>query len=638
MARADTLIHQFTTPFMTTESPLQTLTITTTTAAPPDSTHSPAAAPSPSDLAALAALVEDDVRELARHSPLIHFGTYLSIYDKDNREITPVPNVFQTRMNEAIMTLQALHQPVRILGTKIRQCGGTTFALECGYHTGRQRKIDGVIIADVSRNSEKLLSRLSDYREKDAFDWGSAILRKQEKISFSNGTVFEIDSAQNWNAGIARTRQFFLASETPKWARTGAKNDKRIMAAVLPSIPPRPGTIVISEGTPYGASGWQYEQWQGALWLPDFVAQLRAGIARPGNGWVKVFAAWFEFQENRFDGKAGRPALSDAERQHIARTLTHREVTGREHYQWTPEQIAWRRATIANECGGSEEDFDQYYPEDDVMCWLSSGRPRFDMRRVVELETLSRSAAPESGRLVVQEADDSVAWSPDYSGLGDVQIWEHPREGCRYLIACDPATGSDQTESNNPDRHSILVLRAPYTDQFGNEQNTKLAARVRPPFQGEGDLVAAHIAALSAYYGHCLAVLEINMGLHILELLKARGTPLYKREVFDERGRTAPVLQFGFKLKDRNIKRAVVDCLAIHLRERRLSVECPHLIAEMKAFMVDADGRESAPSGQHDDDVLSLAMGLYSIGNATLFQTKPRKRRKPRDWKDWKRE
>lgn len=110
-----------------------------------------------------------------------------------------------------------------------------------------------------------------------------------------------------------------------------------------------------------------------------------------------------------------------------------------------------------------------------------------------------------------------------------------------------------------------------------------MVARVRPPFQGEGDLVATHITALSAYYGGCIVVLEINMGLHILELLKARGVPLYKREVFDEKDRDKPILQYGFKLKDRNIKRAVVDCLAIHIRERAIEVECLHWIGEAKS-------------------------------------------------------
>lgn len=110
-------------------------------------------------------LDHDDIEELARHSPLIHFSAYLRIYYKDNREIQPEPKIFQIRMNEAIMTLQELNVPVRILGTKIRQCGGTTFSLEAGYHTGRNRKIDAVIIAYVSSNSEKLLSRLSDYKQ-----------------------------------------------------------------------------------------------------------------------------------------------------------------------------------------------------------------------------------------------------------------------------------------------------------------------------------------------------------------------------------------------------------------------------------------------------------------------------------------
>lgn len=572
---------------------------------------------------------------LARESPLVHFGTYLSIYDKDNRHITPVPNILQQRIHEAVAALKGLGVAVRLLVTKIRQCGGTTFSLEIGYHEARSRKLDAVIIADVSRNSEKLLTRLGDYKMDDTFPWDNDILKKLGRVSFSNASTIEIDSAQNWNAGISRTRQFFLASETPKWARTGAKNDKRIMAAVLPSIPNRPGTIVISEGTPYGASGWQFEQWQGALWLHEFVQQVEAGVARPGNGWVKVFAAWFEFAENAFDGQQGRPRLSEAEADHIQQTLTQREMKGIDRYGWTPEQLAWRRSTIASECGGSEEDFDQYYPEDDVMCWLSSGRARFDLHRLVGLEALSRSSQPETGRLVEQDDGGLVAWSADFSGHGDVQIWEHPREGCRYLICCDPATGSDQTQGGNPDRHSIQVLRAPYIDSFGNERPTKLVARVRPPFQGDGDHVTAHISHLSAYYGQCLVVLEVNMGLHILELLKHQGVPLYKREVFDERDRSKPVLQYGFKLKDRNTKRAVVDCLALHIREGRLDIECPHAIAEMKAFMIDPNGRETAPSGQHDDDVMCLAMGLYTIGNTTLYRTQIRKRRKPRDWKDW---
>ncbi len=579
----------------------------------------------------------EDIEEMARKSPLVHFGTYLRIFDKDNREVSPKPNVFQRRMNEAIYVLTCLGVMVRILGTKIRQCGGTTFGLQCGYHMGRNRKIDAVIVADVKPNSDKIRSRMGDYDRCDAFPWESKLSQKQGMTTLSNGTVFEIDTAQNCNAGIGRTRQFFLASETPKWPRTGVKNDVITMDAILQSIPQRPGTVVISEGTPNGQHGWQYNQWKGALWLDEFVAQLKAGNPRPGNGWVKVFAAWFEFEENQYDGKNGRPSLNEAERAKIQATLTHREIQGIDRHKWTLEQIAWRRATIAGELNGSEESFDEYYAEDDVSCWLGSGRPKFDPYRIGELERLTQSYNAESGTLTEQD-DGGISWQFDQEGKGEIQVWEHPKEGCRYLVSCDPATGEDQTESDDPDSHSILVLRSPYLPEGAKEEvPAKLVARVRPPFQGEGDLVATHIENLSKYYGNCLVVLEMNMGLGILELLKLRGVPLYKRQVIDDKDRNSVKYLYGFKTKDHNTKVQVIDCLALHIRERQFECPCPNAVNEMRVFSVGKNGKLGAPSGLHDDDVMACAMGLYSIGSATLYRITPRKRRKPKDWRLWKR-
>jgi hypothetical protein len=564
-------------------------------------------------------------------SPRIsHFGGQLKIHDKDEALCMPRPNVLQRRIDDALEALRKLGVPARLLVTKIRQSGGTTFCLHSGYFEGRSRRIQGVVIADVARNSAKMLARLEDYRLHDEHPWRNSITATQGKITCSNGSGWEIDSAQNWNAGISRTRQFFLASETPKWPRSGAKNDKRIMGAVLPSIPQRAGTIVISEGTPNGASGWQYEQWKGALEIEDFVEQIKAGVKQPGNGWVKVFAGWHEFEENRVE------RLSETDRRRIAESLTTREIEGKERFGWSVEQMAWRRSIMDSECGGSEELFDEYYPSDDVSCWLSSGRSRFHQGALSAMIQAARGVRPESGFLTLQDDGETICWSGSPEGAGDILVWEQPREGCRYLVFCDPATGRDQTRTKNPDRHSIGVWRAPYVDAFGNERKAKLVARVRPPFQGESDLVAAHLAHLSKYYGGAIVVLEVNMGLGILELLKARGVPLYKREVFDEKDRATPKLQYGFKLEDRQMKRTVVDCLAIHIRERQIEVECPHWLHEARVFMMHENGSECAPSGEHDDDVMGSAMALYTIGAATLYHAPRRLRRPPRDLRNWK--
>jgi len=567
---------------------------------------------------------------LALDSPLAHFEKFLQIYDKDETLRKPRPNRLQRLIHEAVAKLISLNVPVRLLVTKIRQSGGTTFSLHEGYHAGRRRRLQGVVIADVARNSSKMLSRLEDYRANDKFRWQNEMKTGMQKISCDNGTVWEIDSAQNWNAGISRTRQFFLASETPKWPRSGAKNDRRIMGAVLPSIPKRAGTIVISEGTPNGASGWQYDQWKGALTLPEFEAELNRGIAQPGNGWVKVFAGWWEFEENKILN------LSAHERERIQGSMNMRELEGIKRFKWNIEQIAWRRATMDAECGGSEEVFDEYYPQDDVSCWLSSGRARFNQSTIARLLQRARGVQPETGFLTLQDDGEMICWSASPEGAGDIQVWERPREGCRYLVFCDPATGRDQTKTKNPDRHSIGVWRAPYLDEFGNERKAKLVARVRPPFQGESDLATAHIDHLSRFYGRAIVVLEMNMGLGILELLKTRGVPLYKREVMDERDRSTPLVQYGFKLEDRQMKRTLIDCLAIHLREDQIEVECPHWLHEARVFMIDDDGSECAPSGEHDDDVMGSAMALYTIGNATLYHTPRRTRKPPKDLKNWK--
>ncbi len=575
----------------------------------------------------LASLSEEERLQMVRLNPALHFGAYLAIYDKDNRLVPAKPNILQRRMAVAFVTLRLKGVPIRMIVCKIRQCGGTTFGLETIYTESRNKRTEALIIADDIENSKKILSRLGDYRTNDAFDWGNTMSQIQGKTRFSHGSNIEVDSAQSWNPGVARTRQAALFSEIGKWPKKGVRNDASIARSVLPSIPQRPGTVVIAEGTPEGASGWMYTTWQGGLYLDEFLAKLEAGEPVPGNGWVKVFAAWFEFEENRLPI---RQHVRDA----ILRSLSEREQRGIELYGWTPEQIAWRRATIANECSDSEDAFDEYYPEDDETCWLTSGRPRFNQRAIASLKKRASSLTPEIGFLVRQE-NGTVSWTPDPSG--DIEIFEHPRPGMRYLNWCDPATGEDQTQGKDPDRHSIGTMRVAYADETGNERNTMVVARVRPPFRGESDLVAAHIANLSSYYGRSIVVLEVNMGLHILELLKYKNVPLYRRKVIamdpeqqDEK------FQFGFKLKDRNLRRAVLDCLATHLREGKLDCFDPHALEEMRSFRIDDNGDERAPSGKHDDDVLGIAMALYSLGSATLYVEQRRKRRLPKDFKNWK--
>lgn len=580
---------------------------------------------------------EEQLAAMAAQSPAVHFTACVRIYDKNNDLIEPLPNILQLRMSEAYEVCMELGIACRMVVLKPRQVGCSTFGQHIVYHHGQRYKTDGITISDKGANSAKLMLKMRDYGVDDRFPWGTVLKREAGGwLEWSNGTKWEIESAENWKAGIGTTRQAFHASEVPKWPKTGIKNDKRVMAAVMPSIS-KGRSVVIAEGTPEGATGWFYEQWHGddgsgrrnSMTLEELLEARESGEDL-GVVWIRVFAAWFEFEEH------ARP-VSAKEIVTMRRTLGDREKEGVEKEGWSWEQVAWRRDMIRTECGGDEDTFDEYYPGDDVRCFAVAGRPRFNMSSLMAMESRCKSMASEVGHVVGQE-DGSVSWNPRDDGGGDVQVWERPREGMRYLVGCDPATGASQTVVKDPDRSSIQVWRQAYYDPATElEHRARLVARVRAPYFGDADEVSGQIARLSRWYGHCIAVVEVNLGIQIIELLKLAGVPLYKRVVPSERLSGSLVEQIGWKLKDVNQRRSVVEALATALREQVLDVGCLDWIREAKCFVTAQNGKDEARAGEHDDDVLCGAMCYYALPSATLYKPRIRRRRRPKDWHHWNR-
>lgn len=574
---------------------------------------------------------DDDPTEfhLPGLSPSVHFESCAKIKDaKTKAFFKPTANILQQRIQEAYEVLSAYGYPaIRIIVTKIRQCGGTTVSQHVIYHLCKRQNTDALVIADTVPRARMVLERFREFDAQDKFPWCNPLVAQATNMQWSNGSTATITSAESRNPGIAAPRQAILFSESCKYPRGGVVDDKDIVASVMPSL--NDAGLAIAESTPEGASGWHYDTWQGALPLDEFIKALQAGEHRPGNGWVKVFAAWFEFEENAHP-------VTPKMREQIDRTLTNRERNGIDKYGWTHEQIYWRRSTLQGECGGSEDLFDEYYPEDEVSCFLSSGRPRFNMASVLKLERAAQMAPKEIGTLTEQDGSGVVQFVPDLQGMASFHIFERPRAGCRYVVWCDPATGEDQTESNDPDRHSIGVLRCEYSDDRGAFFKDAVVARVRAPFTGNTMLASDFITLLSRYYGNAIVVLEINMGLHILERLKDEGIPIYQRQVIDPYEREEQKLMYGWKLKDRDQRRTVVDCLALAIHQEAIQINCPHIASECRTFIIDKNGKEIARSGCKDDDVLGLAMALYCKGSGTLYREPTRRRRLPADHRKWR--
>lgn len=580
-------------------------------------------------LAALAHAPDVEFEAAAIASPAVHFALYCQIRDQDNNLIRdPMPNILQLRMCEAFETIRAMGIKVRIIVTKPRRAGCSSFVEHIGYHTAMQRPINGMTIADDKAGSQAAMAKLASYATTDSFKWGVRILSSPaHSISWSNGSTWIVDTAENADAGAGDTLNFFHGTEVSKWPKTSVKNDAKVMSCVAPALSGR-NTVMFCESTPEGAEGWQFETWQTAVWLHELIEMREKGIC-PEEIWVKVFAAWFEFPENRRVEK-----VSDAEIEEINLTLTDIEAFEIEKYGLDWEQVAWRRDTIAAKCNKDPKVFSYYYPSDPVSCWLTSGSPRFDMSTLVKWEDLARNITPEAGFLVKQDRGN-VTWHPSMDGTGDIYIWERPLPGLRYIVTFDPAESKSQTIGTNTDAHSISVWRAAYHDTLTNRwKRAKLVARVAPPFRAEEDEAAKHVIRLSIYYGRALIAQETNKGFHALRVLQEAGMPLYKRKPISHRtGKVEE--QYGFKT-DSNNREAIISGLASAIANDNLEIHCMHTLGEMKSFIRNSKGRSEAGSKAHDDDVMAAAIAHEVLPSATEYMRHEARNEDPPDDQSWK--
>lgn len=578
--------------------------------------------------ARLANATADEIEALALVSPAVHFSCYCTIRDKDNRATRPVPNVMQLRMSQAYETMRDFGAKIRIIVVKPRRAGCSSFASHIVYHHGMRRPIEGISISDVKEHSAEIMAKLRDYSKTDSFPWGHKIIQSAtHSLAWSNGTKWTIDTAENPDAGVGGTRQAGHFSEVSKWPQTAQRNDKKTMAAVLPSLSGHQ-TVCIAESTPEGASGWMFQTWSEAIGLEEFIERWESGF-RPEEQWVKVFAAWFEFADNE-----RKQPVSASEREDIENTLTDHERKERELYGLSYEQLAWRRDTIKAVCNGDPKVFAYYYPSDEVSCWLASGAPRFDMARIIEWEDRARGAEPEGGYLVKQDRGN-VTWHPQPDGSGDILVWERPKPSLRYCVVIDPAESKSQTIGADPDRHSVSVWRAAYHDtSLDRWMRAKLVARVRPPYLAEEDEVAHHAIRLSTWYGRALVAPETNKGYHCLRVLQEAGMPIYKRKPISHRtGKIEE--QYGFKT-DANNREAIISGLASAVANDDIEIRCMHTLGEMKRFIRNAKGRSEAAPGAHDDDVIAAAIAWEVLPSATEFMRHEARHDDPPDDQGWK--
>jgi hypothetical protein len=532
----------------------------------------------------------------------------------------PRANVYQLRINAAIKAAHEAGRPCRLVCLKPRQKGSSTFSVAAAYRRLQAKPARGLIAGGAHFQGQNLFKILRTYAENDELDPGTCKVMDMG-ARFKNGSEMERITLANSNAGRSGTYQVVVITEVAYLSDEGVANADEVLNGLLKCVPYEPDTLIVEESTAKGASGFFYDRWGKSITLEEFSAGK--------NGYVRIFAAWFEFDDSRLEpsgeGIASEADLTDKERELAAK------------WKLDLDQVAWMRWAIREECKGDFDRFCQDYPFDPESAFLKSGRGRFSVEGLAHQDSVAKVNPREFGVLEYRAAGDYVQWVGCGEGEARCVKWETPRAGCRYLLAVDPMTGASQTGGDDPDSHGVFVIRAGYLEHGQwHEPAVVMRNMLVPDGNRFGcwwdiDVLEEEIWRMARYW-QAVVVPEMNMDRGLVELLKLRGdVSIYEREIFNRREQVR-TKALGW-MTDIRTRPMVIENLARMVREsgrggfgEGIEVRCPWALKQMRNFVVKPNGRAEAAVGHHDDDVLALAIGAYVLDAAVPWVPRERVR------------
>jgi len=494
-------------------------------------------------------------------------------------------------------------KPVRIVVLKTRRSFFTAGVCaemfhEIPFFSGRR----GLIIADRYRPAGVeafgyLLQYQNGYKPFERH--GIKILlpeltkNTEQEIRWANDSSVDVLSAEG---GEVRGggRHLILCDEVAFW-----RNPAMTLTGVLNMVPYLPETMVIVQSTANGIGGEFYE------------LCMRAQDPANQGGWEFVFFSWLEHPVYAME-------LTIDEKAALQERLTPEELDLQLVHHATLEQLAWRRKTIALECRGNLDVFNQEYPTTALDAFLASGRPVFD-HKAIERMPIAKGVSGEL-EVIEEPMGKRLFWKPgDTSAL---TVWKRPQPGHRYVIGADPSKGKDVSgdgRGSNPDYSVAFVV-----DSGTGEQVALLRGRIRPA------AFAEYLALLGRWYLRAYLVPEANDAGFIDALLRTGylHSAIYKRQRDPTDRRPVRIEEIGFETTTLT-RDWLVNAIDEAIRSMSIQIRSAVVAQECRTFVIKPNGKKEHQNGCHDDCV--IALGLAAMGLRFLPKAAPeiRGRRKP---------
>lgn len=526
---------------------------------------------------------------------------FLKIRDKNANLIPFKINDAQELFEAEIQKCEKEGKLKRFIVLKARQMGFSTFTEGYIFHdTTTNTFKNSMIIAHEDKATQNLFNMSKLYYE----ELPSAI---KPMIKYSNGKELTFENPTNdpltkkKNPGL-RSKITVATAGTVEVGRSSTFHNvhasevaffpdaSTTMLGLLQCVPDTLNSCVVLESTANGVGGYFYDMWQKAT--------------RGENEFIPLFYPWFT------DRTYKRNFTSDTEKEYFLSTLNEYEVNLMKNNNLTPEQMYWRRYTIANKCQGDVELFMQEYPSTPEEAFIASGRPVFNVPAVRKYlnhaETGVRGYIREKGSSVVFEEDEK----------GYVEIWSKPKLGEFYVIGADVAEGKIDGD------YSVAQVLDADCNIVG-----MWYGHIDP------DLFGIELVKLARYYNDAYLGVEVNNhGLTTLKSIqKCDYWNIYFAKIYD-RFTDSITKKIGWSTNGKT-KPMAIDKLAEFVREFYIGIKSKTTIQELMTYIIEENGSTNAQEGCHDDCVMSLAIALqvWLEGKGDNFVPEEVNESKPRE-------
>ncbi len=519
--------------------------------------------------------------------------TCVKIKDKMSAAMVPFRlNAPQRRVVGLMERERKAGRPIRIIMLKARQWGGSTLVqmymawIQCtqltNWHSLVCAQVGKTAAAIRGMYDEMLRSYPEEYWEGERPPrlnryQGQDLIREisERSCRITLGSSERQDSIRGADYAMAHLSEVAFWKDTPKSSPTD------FIRAICGAIALTPMTLIVLESTANGVGNYFHTEW------------LRS--ERGESDKLTVFVPWYEIEIYRTE-------VADA-------GALWNEMDAYERGLWeqglTLERINWyhmKRREYPSHYQMMAE-----YPTTPQEAFTNTGTNVFDSTAVERLRTgcadplAVGEVASASGVLTGPAALRALRFSPD--STGGLKVWEHPREGQRYVAAVDVGGRSVRA-----DWSVVAVL-------------TATEPRVVAQWRGhiDHDLLTWKAAAIARHYNNALLVFESNtlesddrygvevpdQGAYILHELYEHYPDLYYRQS-PEGGAPRP----GFHT-NRATKQMIITELVGAVRDGAYAERDESACDELMVYQRRANGSYGARAGYHDDILMTRAIGLH---------------------------